>query len=161
ILIEQRFNDAISIRNRTRYAYYDRFYQNVFPGAVNTTTQVNPAGVPAGTYAPGSIVAITAYNNGAKRHNLINQTDLNAKFDTGAIEHTLLVGVEFGRQTTSNLRTEGFFPTISAPSGVQTIFAELNATRINRPDIQWREASTSGDNYSIATLAAGYLQDQV
>ncbi len=161
VFVEHRFKDTVTVRNRTRYAYYDRFYQNVFPGAVNTTTQTNPAGMPAGTYAPGSIVALTAYNNGAQRRNFINQTDFNAHFSTGGIEHTLLIGAEFGRQTTSNLRTEGFFPTTANPSGVQTIFTSLSATHISRPDVQFREAATSGDNYSIATIAAGYVQDQL
>lgn len=161
VFVEHRFSDTMSIRNRTRYAYYDRFYQNVFPGAVNTTAQTNPAGLAAGVYAPGSIVAISAYNNGAKRRNLINQTDFNAKFTTGGMEHTVLVGAEFGRQTTSNLRTEGYFPTTANPTGVQTIYAPLSNTRINRPDILWREAATSGHNFSTAKLAAGYVQDQI
>lgn len=161
VFVEHRFSDTMSIRNRTRYAYYDRFYQNVFPGAVNTTAQTNPAGLAAGVYAPGSIVAISAYNNGAKRRNLINQTDFNAKVQTGGVEHTLLIGAEFGRQTTSNLRTEGFFPTATSASGVQTIFVPVNASRISRPDVQWREAATSGHNFSIAKLAAGYVQDQI
>ena len=103
----------------------------------------------------GTIDAITAYNNGAKRRNLLNQTDFNAKFATGWIEHTLLVGAELGRETTSNLRTEGFFPTATNPSGVQTIFVPITASRISRPDILWREAATSGDNYSIASVVAG------
>ena len=161
MFIEHTLSDAMSVRNRTRYAYYEKFYQNVFPGAVNTTTQTNPAGLPAGTYTPGSIVAIIAYNNGAKRHNLINQTDFNAKFDTGAIRHTLLIGAEFGQSLTSNLRTEGFFPTATAPAGVQTIFAPVNASQIRRTDIQWREAPSSADNSSTATVAAGYIQDQI
>lgn len=161
VFVEHRFSDTMSIRNRTRYAYYDRFYQNVFPGAVNTTAQTNPVGLAAGAYAPGSIVAISAYNNGAKRRNLINQTDFNSKVLTGGVEHTLLIGAEFGRQTTSNLRTEGFFPTATSASGVQTIFVPVNASRISRPDIQWREAATSGHNFSIAKLAAGYVQDQI
>ncbi len=159
--VEHEFSDTMSIRNHTRYAYYDRFYQNVFPGAVNTTTQTNPAGLPAGTYAPRLIVSISAYNNGAKRSNLINQTDFNAKFATGDIEHTLLVGAEFGQSLTSNRRVEGFFPTTAAPAGVQNIFVPVNASQISRPDILWRQLATSGDNYSKATIAAGYIQDQI
>lgn len=161
LFIEHRFSDAISIRNRTRYADQERFYQNVFPGAVNTTAQTNPAGLPAGTYAPGTIVAINAYNSDAKRKNFINQTDFNAKFDTGVIQHTLLIGAEYGRQKTDNLRNDGFFPTASASSGASSIFVPINATRIRRPDVIFRETATSSDNYSVATVAAGYIQDQI
>lgn len=161
LFIEHRFNDTVTIRNRTRYADYDKFYQNVFPGAVNATAQTNPAGLPAGVYAPGTIVAISAYNNGQKRKNLINQTDLNAAFSTGAINHTLLVGAEFGRQETDNERLEGFFPTPTNALGVQTIFAPVNASRISRPDLLWRPLATSGQNHSVAKVGAGYIQDQV
>jgi catecholate siderophore receptor len=159
--IEHRFSDMVSIRSRTRYADYKKFYQNVFPGAVNTTTQTTPAGLPAGVYAPGTIVAINAYNNAQRRRNLINQTDFNAKFSTGSIEHTVLIGAEFGRQTTDNLRNSGFFPTATAPLGVSSIFVPITDTRISRPDVLFREISTDGDNYSIAKVAAGYVQDQI
>jgi catecholate siderophore receptor len=163
LFIEHRFSDTMSIRNRTRYAHYERFYQNIFPGAVNTSAQTNPAGLPAGTYAPGTIVAIQAYNNDARRKNFINQTDFNAKFSTGGIQHTLLIGAEYGRQTTRNLRNEGYFPpaAIDTSKAAPPIFALLGSTRVHRPDVIWREAATSGDNYSIATVVAGYIQDQI
>ncbi len=161
LYIEHRFSDTVSIRNRTRYAEYDKFYRNVFPGAVNTATSVNPAGLPAGSYAPGTIVAIQAYDNATKRENLINQTDFNATFATGAIEHTVLVGAEFGRQETDNIRTEGFFPTATNALGVQTIFATIASPRIRRPDVLWRQVASSGDNFGVTKIAAGYVQDQI
>lgn len=161
LFVEYRFSDSVLIRNRTRYAEYDKFYQNVFPGTVNTPTVLNPAGLPAGSYAPGTIVQIQAYNNAMTRKNLINQTDLNARFSTGRIDHTLLIGAECGRQRTTNLRLEGFFPTTAAPTGVQTIFATVASPTISRNDIQWRAVATSGANRGIATVAAGYIQDQI
>lgn len=161
LFIEHRFSDDVSIRNRTRYADYDKFYQNVFPGTINTANVTNPAGLPAGVYAPGTIVQIAAYNNLTHRENIFNQTDFNAKFATGAIEHTLLVGAEFGRQETDNLRLEGFFPTATNAAGVQQIFARIAAPRIRRPDVLYRAAASSGDNFSVAKVSAGYVQDQI
>ncbi len=161
LFIEHRFSDAVTIRNRTRYADYNKFYQNVFPGAVNTTAQTNPAGLPVGVYAPGTIVQISAYYNAQKRRNFFNQTDLNASFDTGSIHHTLLVGAEYGHQTTENFRQEGFFPTPTAPMGVQTIFATLAQPTISRPDLLWRQTASSGDNRGTAEVLAGYVQDQI
>jgi catecholate siderophore receptor len=161
LFVEHRFSDAVVVRNRTRYADYDKFYQNVFPGAVNNAAQVNPAGLPAGVYAPGTIVQILGYNNATKRKNLINQTDLNANFSTGAIGHVLLVGAELGRQKTDNLRTEAFFPTAANANGISPIFASLSAPTISRPDIIWRPAATSGDNEGVAKVAAAYVQDQI
>ena len=158
--VEHVFNDKVSIRSRIRYADYDKFYQNIFPGAVNATASTNPAGLPAGVYAPGTIVQISAYNNAQKRKNLFNQTDLNVALDTGAIKHTILAGFELGRQTTDNVRLEGFFPTAAAPTGVSAIFAPVNQPNIRTTTI-WRAINTSGNNYSVAKVAAGYIQDQI
>ncbi len=152
---------GVTIRNRTRYADYDKFYQNVFPGAVNATTVVNPAGLASGSYAPGTIVQIQAYNNATERRNLINQTDLNAEFSTGGIGHTLLVGAEFGRQETDNLRLDGFFPVPGNPDGVQTIFAAAAQPEISRPDLLFRPLASSGDNFGRVDIAAAYVQDQI
>lgn len=161
LFVEHKFSDAVTIRNRTRYADYDKFYQNVFPGVVNTTDQTNPAGLPAGVYAPGTIVQIAAYNNAQRRRNFFNQTDLNATFDTGGIHHTLLLGTEYGHQKTENIRFEGFFPTAAAPAGVQNIFATVANPTIFRPDLIWRQTASSGDNRGTAEVLAGYLQDQI
>ncbi|GAB7552564.1 TonB-dependent siderophore receptor [Novosphingobium sp. 11B] len=161
LFVEHKFSDTVSIRNRTRYADYDKFYQNVFPTTVNTAPMTNPAGLPAGTYAAGTIVGIQGYNNFTNRKNFINQTDLNAQFATGAIEHTLLVGAEYGHQKTENLRQEAFFPTASNASGVPTIYATLLDPTISRPDIIWAQSASSPQNRGTAEVVAGYVQDQI
>ena len=84
----------LNIRNRTLFGDYDRFYQNYVPGAVN---------------AVKTLVTLTAYNNATHRRNLFNQTDLTYMASTGRIRHTLVGGLELGRQRTSNLRNTGFF----------------------------------------------------
>jgi catecholate siderophore receptor len=162
LYIEHDFSETVSIRNRTRYADYDKYYRNVYAsGLVNSTAQTNPTGLPAGVYAPGTVFAVQAYDNAMTRRNFINQTDFNAKFDTGGIGHTLLLGFEYARQKTSNIRTEGFFPTAAAPAGVQTIFATVAAPTIARPDLIWRQVASSGDNRGTTTVVAGYVQDQI
>ena len=90
-VLEHRVGTGITLRNRTSYGDYDKFYQNVFPGAVN---------------AAGTTVAITAYNNSTARQNLFNQTDLIVSRRTGRIGHTVLLGAEFGRQETDNFRND-------------------------------------------------------
>ena len=167
LYIAHDFGGGVTLRNRTRFADYDKFYQNVFPGTLNAATVTNTAvatpapGLPIGSYAPGTIVQIQAYNNATERRNFINQTDLNAEFSTGSVRHTLLVGAEFGRQTTDNLRLEGFFPVPGNASGVQTIFATVAEPRIDRPDMLWRPIASSGDNFGTLDIAAGYIQDQI
>ena len=161
LYITHDFGGGVTLRNRTRYADYDKFYQNVFPGALNAAPSTNPAGLPAGTYAAGTIVQISAYNQATKRENFVNQTDLNAEFSTGGIGHTLLVGAEFGRQNTDNIRLEGFFPVSGNASGVSAIFAPLSNPRISRNDIRWAPNATSASNTSSLDIAAGYIQDQI
>ena len=63
-LIEHQFNDRFTLRNRTRYGDYDKFYQNVYPGVVDAT---------------GSNVQILAYNNAMQRDNFF-QPDRPALF---------------------------------------------------------------------------------
>lgn len=161
LYVSHDFGGGVTLRNRTRYALYDKFYQNIFPGLVNATDMSNPSGLPARTYAPGTIVQIQAYNNAMTRENLVNQSDLNALFSTGSIRHTLLVGAEFGRQETSNTRFEGFFPVPGNANGVQTIFVTVADPRIDRPDILWRQIASSGDNEGSLDIAAFYIQDQI
>lgn len=140
LFVEHTFRDGFTIRNRTRWASYDKFYQNIFPGAVN---------------AAETTVSISAYNNATKRDNFINQTDLNLTFSTGAIEHTFLAGFEYGRQITDNRRLEGRF----AGNAASVTLPISNSDQ--RLPLTWVAIASSGDNKGIATVKAGYVQDQV
>lgn len=143
VTVEQRLGSRITLRNRVSYGDYDKFYQNVFPGAVNAT---------AGT------VAISAYNNLTTRQNLFNQTDVMVVASTGRIGHTVLVGAEFGRQETENLRTTGYFTRLGA--AVSTFHAPLSSPTISQP-MQFRQAASDADNRGVATIAGVYAQDQI
>ncbi|WP_246152480.1 TonB-dependent receptor [Sphingomonas montanisoli] len=174
LYISHDFSDTVSIRNRTRYADYDKFYQNVFTsglntGALNNTGAATGApGLPTGSYAAGTIAGIQAYNQATRRKNLVNQTDLNAEFATGGIKHTLLIGAEFAKQKTGNIRLEGLFPqTVATSAGgtttsnVVTTYVRPASPRIRRPDIVWQPLASSGDNYGTLAVSAGYVQDQI
>jgi catecholate siderophore receptor len=140
VTLEHAFGERATLRNRTMYSDYDKFYQNVFPGAVD-------AG--AGT------VTITAYNNEQLRENLFNQTDLEFAFDTGSVGHRMLAGLEFGEQVTDNFRNTGFFN--DTDTSVQ---APLSDPTISVP-VTFRQNATDADNHGRATIAAAYLQDQI
>jgi len=140
VVLDHSFNDNITLRNRTVYGDYDKFYQNVFPGAINTAV---------------TTVAISAYNNAQQRENLFNQTDLTFTFDTGSLTHRFLAGVELGRQVTDNFRNTGFFN-----NTVTTVQAPLSDPTISVP-VTFRQGATDADNHGKATIAAAYLQDQV
>lgn len=140
VFIDHEFSDRVSLRSRTTYSDYDKFYQNVFPGAVN-------AG--AGT------VAISAYNNEQLRENLFSQTDLEFAFATGAVGHRLLAGIELGEQVTDNFRATGYFNDTAT-----TYQAPLSDPTISVP-LTFRQSATDADNHGRATVAAVYLQDQL
>jgi catecholate siderophore receptor len=139
-VLEHRTRGGITLRNRTRYATYDKFYQNSYPGAVN---------------AEGTQVALSAYNNGTDRANLFNQTDVVVEAATGPVRHTLLAGVEIGRQQTENYRETGYYnntaTSFAAPIGAPTV-----ATPIT-----FRQSATDADNRARASVAGVYVQDQV
>lgn len=138
-VIEHDFNNGLKVKNTSRYAYYDKFYQNVFPGsAVNPATQT---------------LTLSAYNNGIKRQNLFNQTDWTYKTNTGPVLHTLLFGTEFGRQTSNSLRMSGTF----LGSNVVSAFSPVSFVPV-------RFANNGGSDanaLSTLDLAAVYAQDQI
>jgi catecholate siderophore receptor len=142
-VFEHRFRGGATLRNRVRYADYDKYYQNVVPGAVN---------------AARTSVAFTAYSSGTTRQNVFNQTDVIVSRRTGPIRHTLLGGIEVARQVTDNLRLTGFFPSIAA--NATSASASLgNPTAL--PAVEFRISARETDNRSVATTAAVYVQDQI
>jgi catecholate siderophore receptor len=136
----ERQAGKLTVRNRTLFGDYDRSYQNFVPGSVT---------------ADKSRVALTAYNNVTQRRNLFNQTDLIYSLATGPVRHTLLAGVEVGRQLTDNFRRTGFFndtaTTLSVPYASPTIDVPVT----------FRQSATDADNHLRTHVAATYVQDQV
>lgn len=142
-LVDHRFNPNLTLRNHTRYAVYDKFYQNVFPGAVNATA---------------TAVAISAYSQGTDRENLFNQTDLDWHVDAGSFQHEILLGLELGRQVTDNVRLTGYFDSISPTT--TSVSVPLSAPRTTLP-LAFRASATDADNHGVATNVAVYAQDQL
>ena len=135
--LEHDFGNGLMLRNRTRFADYDKFYQNVY----------------ASGPVKGGMVPIGAYYDATQRSNRFNQTDLNYTMNTGSVKHKLAAGVELGRQDTDSVRRNGVFP--SAPT-VPTVSATnpLYTAGVGFPNV-----STS--NHSVASVASVYVQDQI
>ncbi|HEV7928952.1 MAG TPA: TonB-dependent receptor, partial [Nitrosospira sp.] len=127
-------------RNRTRYASYDKFYQNIFANGAATAQD-----------ATGT-VEVSAYNNATQRDNIFNQTDFLYTLNTGPLKHELMAGVEYGRQVTSNFRNTGFFS--STPS-----VSFLNPTFLG--PVTFSQNATDANNHGVVEVAAVYLQDQI
>jgi catecholate siderophore receptor len=130
----------VTLRNRTRYADYDKFYQNVFPGAVDSA---------------GAEVSLSAYNNATARRNFFNQSDLILHTSTGPFDHTVLAGIEVGRQVSDNFRNTGYFDdtatSITAPFDHPTV----------SPAVTFRQGATDADNHTAVSTLSFYAQDQL
>lgn len=146
-LIEHKFESGITLQNRTNYAMYDKFYQNVFANnGLNTLS---------------GLVSLGAYNNNTTRENVFNQTNLLYSLNTGPISHTLMAGVEVGRQETHNRRETGLFNNdISRTS----LLIPLSNPVTNLP-ITFTNRNSGGDvdalNRSVVNVTSLYIQDQI
>jgi catecholate siderophore receptor len=129
----------IQIRNNTRFADYDKFYQNVYPGAVD---------------APGMNVNLSAYNHSVARRNVFNQTDVTWTAGTGSIAHDLLAGIEVARQSTKSFRQTGYF-------GNATSFIAPLSRPVYDNTVTFRQSTSDADNSTVVGTASAYVQDQM
>ena len=146
--IEHQFSERLELRNRTLSGHYDKFYQNVFA---------------SGPVSDSGTVPMQAYFAATDRSNLFNQTDLIYRLQTGPLSHTLLAGIEVGRQLTDNFRLSGQFADgADADSNPDSTFtANASAPTIDQPLVAWVQGTNDGNNRSTTRIAAVYAQDQV
>ncbi|MDT8364039.1 MAG: TonB-dependent siderophore receptor, partial [Nitrosomonas sp.] len=146
--IEHKFASGIAVQNRTNYTTYDKFYENVFAGGgLNLLTGMLP---------------VSAYNNTTERDNVFNQTNLLYSLNTGPISHTLLAGIEIGRQETHNRRNTGTFDN---NAGSTIMFVPIGNPITNAP-ITFRNRDTNDGvidalNQTVVDVTSLYIQDQI
>ena len=87
------FSGGLTLRNRTLFGDYRKFYQNVYPQRLQ----------------PGERTwwRSAGYNNRNNRTNLFSQTDLVWENRLGGIDQTLLFGFEIGHEKSRNRRLTG------------------------------------------------------
>jgi len=129
-----------NLRNATLAGDYDKFYNNVFPGALNASTMQ---------------VSLSGYDNGTVRRNLFNQTDATTIVSAWGIRHTLLVGSEFGRQRSTNLRQTAYF------NGNATSVLVPFSDPLYRTPAAFRLSATDAHNIPQVNIASVFLQDQM
>ena len=139
-VVDHDFGNGMTLRNRSRVAEYDKFYQNVFA---------------SGPVTPAGTVAIGAYNNVTQRTNLFNQTDLAWAVDGGGVRHKLLAGIELGRQETDNLRQTGY------NSAGTTALSVPASDPVYTAPVLFRPSESDASNHGVASVASVYLQDQL
>ena len=130
----------MTIRNTTLVADYEKYYGNVFPGALNASV---------------TLVSLSAYDNTGPRRNVFNQTDLTGVVTTGRLRHTLLIGTEFGRQRSANFRRTGYFD-----DNATTVNVPFGNPRFNGP-IAFRQSASDADNAATNYVSGVYVQDQI
>jgi catecholate siderophore receptor len=140
VVLDRTLGEGLTLRNRTRAVHYEKFYQNVYPGAVDAT---------------GAQVSLLGYNNATTRTNLFNQTDLTGALTTGTVQHTLLAGAELSTQGTDNFRNTGYFGGTATSKPVP--FSQPSTVT----GVIFRQSATDADNHVRAQVAALYAQDQI
>jgi catecholate siderophore receptor len=91
---EHRFSDSVTIRNTTRFARVHNDQLISSPRFVGSVTTLGPATQAVGNRKPRDQVDRL----------FINQTNLTAKFATGGIDHTLVIGGELVDESNENRR---------------------------------------------------------
>lgn len=140
-LIEHRFDFGVTLRNRTNYAQYDKFYENVF----------------ANSPVFAGLVSLGAYNNATDRENVFNQTDFLYSVETGPIAHTLLAGIEIGQQITNNRRETGFFNNDPRQLNLRVPFSNP----VTNAPITFLNMEGDANNHSKIDITSFYFQDQI
>src|SRR6185436_12587670 len=140
-IVEHDLGGRSMLRDTFRATYYDKYYQNVYPGsAVDAADNLT----------------LSAYNNANQRSNVFNQTDYIRKFGSGDLEHTLLLGMELGYQDSTNKRNTGFFGAAGTAVG-----ALVPATDPFAMATTFRPNGTDANNNVQGTVAALYAQGQI
>jgi len=140
-ILEGDLGGRKTLKNTLRATYYDKYYQNVYPGSA--------------VDASGNLL-LSAYNNANQRTNFFNQTDLIQKFGSRGIDQTLLLGLELGYQDSRNKRNTGFF----GPAGT-AINATVAATDPFAMATAFRPNGADADNNVKGTIVGVYAQDQI
>ncbi|MDG1097356.1 MAG: TonB-dependent siderophore receptor [Methylophilaceae bacterium] len=130
-IIEHTFANKVKIRNNTRYANYNKFYQNIYANS--------PVSV-AGT------LTLSGYRDETDRVNIINQTDVTIPFSTGQLNHKFLVGAEIVKQDDKNSRL-----TMPNVAGISA----------SNPTITGNFNTLARDQETDVSSRAFYVQDQI
>ncbi|QUL36712.1 TonB-dependent siderophore receptor [Erythrobacter sp. JK5] len=144
VRIEHDFSTGLSANASVQYADYDKVYANILP-----TGLVDVGGVTS--------VRFTGYEDSQDRQNFIAQANLVGTFETGAIGHTLLAGIEFVSQDSFNGRRNAFFS--NAAGGTTSAFVTPLTDVFAFPAIGLTAPVRARD--SELGVFSAYIQDQV
>jgi catecholate siderophore receptor len=136
VAVEHDFGGGLTLRNRTMFGDYRKFYQNVYGSGFN---------------AARGLVSLAGYNNRNDRTNLFSQTDLVWENRLAGIDQTLLFGFELGRERSRNKHLTAILSQTMTPISGPTVDVDAIFTA----------GASDADNRVRATVAAAYIQDQL
>ena len=145
VLTQYAPSEDLTVRNRTVFGVYDKFYQNSYASGAAR----------AGVTGAAATTPLQAYSTDNDRRNLFNQSDLVWHLHAGSSEHTVLAGFEIGRQVSDNRRRTGFYA-----GGAAQILVPFASPTLRNSAITLSATPGDANNHVRVNLAAAYLQDQ-
>jgi|SRR5579859_2730655 len=152
-----QFSSGVAIANTLRYADY-RFFNN-FAGP-NFSYDGSPGAPTPGEPLDQVLVGRDQPASLGHRTNLINQTDLTAHFATGPISHTLVAGIEFGRERDNTIRLVNPFGAPGEVAPTPILHPDAHAFSPDQPaSLQQKTTAYSVAAYITDTIHIGELFD--
>jgi catecholate siderophore receptor len=124
----------LSFSGTLLYGDYDKIYLNVFANGAAT--------------AQNGTVALAAYSDPTQRENFMAQANLVWDIETGPLDHKILVGAEYGDQSSANRRFNGALSN-----------AALNLANPVFPSVTFNVLAR--DTVSDVEFFSAYFQDQI
>jgi catecholate siderophore receptor len=138
--VDGQLTDNLKLTSTLLYGDYDKIYVNVY----------------ADGPVVGGEVPLNAYSDPTKRENLIGQANLIWDVQTGALQHKILFGVEYGDQKTRNMRLNRVFSGTPLLTDGRARFVLANPVF---PSIAF--TTPSRDTFSEVEFFSAYAQDQI
>ena len=138
--LEHEFSDSFSANATLQFADYDKAYANILPRGFD-----------------GTDVEFSGYRDTQQRENWIAQANLVWEIETGALDHTILAGIEASWQDTSNGRANAQFD--DGLGGFDSRFTAPLADMFSFPTISLTAPVRSRE--SSLEVLSGYVQDQL
>ncbi|HEX2828506.1 MAG TPA: TonB-dependent siderophore receptor [Burkholderiales bacterium] len=159
--VEHQFNDKLSLRNVFRWATYKRRSEASISEGIRP---LDANGAPVTASTPLSLIQVTRnHDTNRSRDNaddaVINQTELTWKAVTGTIKHTVLGGLELGRERlnrhNNQLDANPALAGVQAPSMISPILAPDPYDALSYGKQQNQQAIARGETVAV------YAQDQI
>ncbi|MCI5046725.1 MAG: TonB-dependent siderophore receptor [Aquisalinus sp.] len=150
--LQHEFSDRLKGNFSAFYGDYDKVYQNFF------TTDYDEA---------TNIVELDGYIDATDRQNLILSGNLIGEYTTGALNHTLLAGMEFIDTSSDQDRFNSFFDTSTddRETFIATRPLALNGSRgVNAdgdPTVNDFTVSLNDDTRVSIDVFSAYIQDEI